>query len=199
MQPIQNRSDAECPFDQNLESPLAVAERHGSLGNTWITALHLLGHFLDDGGLAFAQTGPNPLVLCTRGSRRVGRRWPGSAEQTLHDLLWSAHPGRAREPGCHGFYFLSVVLLTFGASPRGLWRSAGLDHRNALAIPRRHQNGARRRLRRALLIKSVKILSGIAQHFLQAAFGNRNAGEVGDGRDRFMEGVLHGRLDQSPL
>src|SRR6202043_4045090 len=133
MQQIQNRSDAECPFDQNLESPLAVAEGHGSLGNTWITALHLLGHFLDDGGLAFAQTCPNPLVLCTRGSRGVGRRWPGSAEQTLHDLLWSAHPGRAREHGCHGCHSLSVGLLTDGASHLRLWRSAGLHHRNALA------------------------------------------------------------------
>jgi hypothetical protein len=50
-----------------------------------------------------------------------------------------------------------------------------------------------------LLINGVKIPSCIAQHFLQAALGNRYAGEVGDARDRFMEWVLHGRLDQSPL
>jgi hypothetical protein len=37
------------------------------------------------------------------------------------------------------------------------------------------------------------------QHSLQAAFGHSHAGEVGDGLDRFMEGVLHGRPDQSPL
>ncbi len=70
---------------------------------------------------------------------------------------------------------------------------------HALAIHGRQQNGASRGFRRALPIKSVEIPSGIAQHFLQAAFGNRNAGEVGDGRDRCMEGVLHSRLDRSPL
>jgi hypothetical protein len=64
---------------------------------------------------------------------------------------------------------------------------------------KRHENGASRRLRRELLIKNVKIPSGISQHFLQATFGNCNAGEIGDGRDRFMEGVLPGRFDQLPL
>jgi hypothetical protein len=56
-----------------------------------------------------------------------------------------------------------------------------------------------RRLGGALLIEGVKVLSRIAQNFLQTALGDRNAGEVGDGLDRFVEGVLHRRLDQTPL
>ena len=77
--------------------------------------------------------------------------------------------------------------------------ASGLDHGNTLAIDRRHQDGAIRLLGGTFLIKGVKIQSRIPQNFLQAALGDRNAGEVGDGLDRFVEGVLHRRLDQTPL
>jgi len=77
--------------------------------------------------------------------------------------------------------------------------ASGLDHRNALAIDRRHEDGAVRRFGGAFLIKGVKVQSRIPQNFLQAALGDRNAGEIGDGLDRFVKGVLHRRLDQTPL
>jgi hypothetical protein len=42
-------------------------------------------------------------------------------------------------------------------------------------------------------------LSRIAQNLFQAALGDRNTGEFGDGFDRFVEGVLDRRFDQTPL
>ena len=74
MQQIQDQGDAELPFDQNLQSSLAVADGHVSLAALRIAALHLLGHLLHDGGLAFEQAGPYALVLQTRGSLSGGGR-----------------------------------------------------------------------------------------------------------------------------
>ena len=91
---------------------------------------------------------------------------------------------------------LPVDFLTLGESHRWL-RAAGLDHRNALAIDRCHQDGTDRRFRGTFPIKSVKIVSRIPQYLLQAALGDRNAGEVGDGVDGFGEGILHRGLDQA--
>jgi hypothetical protein len=78
-------------------------------------------------------------------------------------------------------------------------RSIGLDHGNALAIDRRHQNRAGGRRRDAFLIEDVKVSGRIQQQFFQAALGNRQAGEVGDAINRFLESALHRRLDQPSL
>ena len=50
-----------------------------------------------------------------------------------------------------------------------------------------------------MTVERVKVLGRIGQDLLQAAFGNGNAGQLGDGLDRFQERVLHGGLDQAPL
>ena len=65
VQEIQDQSDAERSLDQNLQGSVTIGERHPRLDALRITALHLLGHLLNDGGLAFEQTGPHPLVLWT--------------------------------------------------------------------------------------------------------------------------------------
>ena len=102
MQQIRNQSDAERPFDQNLQGPLPIAQGDSSLDTFRITTLHLLGHLINDGGLAFEQTGPHPLVLRARGSLPVGESLTLDTEQAFDDLFWGAYPGRAGEHGGHG-------------------------------------------------------------------------------------------------
>src|SRR5271167_4083471 len=75
VQQIQNQGNAERPFDQNLQGALAIGERHTCLAALQIPALHLLGHLLDDGGLALEQTGPHPFVLRTRGVCPLAGVW----------------------------------------------------------------------------------------------------------------------------
>ena len=72
VQQIQNQGDAERPFDQNLQGSLAIGERHTRLAGLRITALHLLGHLGNEGGLALEQTGPHPFVLRARGRLPIG-------------------------------------------------------------------------------------------------------------------------------
>ena len=78
-------------------------------------------------------------------------------------------------------------------------RAGRLDHGNALAIDGGHQDGAGAGLRRTLPVKSVEVLRRVGQYLLQAAFGNRNACQVGYGLDRIQEWILHGGFDQAPL
>lgn len=77
--------------------------------------------------------------------------------------------------------------------------AARLDHGNAFAIDRRYQDRAGGGLGGTLPVKGVKVLSRIRQDLLQAAFGDGNAGQLGDGSNRLQERVLHGGLDQAPL
>jgi len=78
-------------------------------------------------------------------------------------------------------------------------RAGRLDHGNALAIDGGHEDGAGGGLRRALPVKSVKVLRRIREDLLQASFGDGNAGQIGYGLDRIEERILHGGLDQAPL
>jgi hypothetical protein len=77
--------------------------------------------------------------------------------------------------------------------------AAGLDHGNALAINRRHQNRAWGVRQGALTVEGVKVVSRIRQDLFQAALGNGYAGQLSDGQNRFQERVLHGGFDQAPL
>ncbi|PYT30520.1 MAG: hypothetical protein DMG57_07945 [Acidobacteria bacterium] len=135
---------------------------------------------LDDGGLAFEQTGPHPLVLRTRSGRLVGRNL-AYTEQAFHNLFWGAHPGR---PGEHRGHSFAVGFLALGESHGG-WCASAVRDFDAFYQERTPEpaNGS--------------IL--VAAQFFQAAFGHRQAGEVSDAIHGFLEGALHGCLDQTPL
>ena len=114
MQQIQNQSDAERGFDQNLQGPLAIGQRHSNLDTLRITTLHFLGYLLNDSGLAFEQTGPHPLVLRTWGNPPVDGSLGLDTEKAFHDLFWGAHPGRAGEHSGHCGHSFAVGFLALG-------------------------------------------------------------------------------------
>ena len=124
-----------------------------------IAALHLLGHLLDDGGLAFGQTGPHPLVLRARRNLPVGGSLTLGPEQAFHDLFWGAHPGCAGEHSGYRGHSLAVGFLTLAES-HGKLCAAGLDHGNTLAIDCRHQDSAVGRFGGSLLIVKA-LLQGV--------------------------------------
>src|SRR5208283_6031429 len=107
VQQIQNQGDAERPFDQNLQGALAIGERHTGLAALRITALHLLGHLLDEDSLALEQTGPHPFVLRTGRSLPTCRSLAADTEQAFHHLFRGAHPGYAAEHTGHGSHSLT--------------------------------------------------------------------------------------------
>jgi len=49
------------------------------------------------------------------------------------------------------------------------------------------------------LVESVKVPGGIRKDLLQTAFGDGNAGQLGNGLNRFQKRVLNGGPDQAPL
>src|SRR5450759_3287310 len=91
---IQDQGDIQFPLDSNLEGTLAVGQSHASFGGGRIAALHLFGHFLDDGSLALEQTGPHPFVLRAWGSWRVAPSPAAGREQAFDDLLRGTYPRR---------------------------------------------------------------------------------------------------------
>ncbi len=62
-----------------------------------------------------------------------------------------------------------------------------------------HQDRAGSRRRDAFPIEDVKVSGRFQQQFCQAALENRQACEVGDAINGFLEGALHRREDQTPL
>jgi len=84
-------------------------------------------------------------------------------------------------------------------SPQCGLGAAQLDHGDAFAIDRGYQDRAGGGLGGALAVKGVKVLSRIRQDLLQAALGYGDTGQLGNGLNRFQEGVLHRGLNQAPL
>ena len=74
-----------------------------------------------------------------------------------------------------------------------------LDYGNALTVDRRHQDRIGGSGHRALLVESVKVPSRIRKDLFQTAFGDGNAGRLGNGLNRFQKRVLYGGLHQAPL
>src|SRR5258708_2501645 len=109
---IQDQGDVQSRLDSNLEGTLAISQGDASFGCGRIAALHLFGHFLDDGSLALEPTGPHSLVLGTRGNWRVRSPAP-CRKQTFDDLFWGTHPRRAGEDGSYRCHSLLVGLLPF--------------------------------------------------------------------------------------
>jgi hypothetical protein len=81
----------------NLESLLPVRPGQASHGLRGIAAWDLLGHLLEDRGLALEQTGPYPLVLRVRGSLPAGGICALDTEPAFHDRTWAAYSGRSGE------------------------------------------------------------------------------------------------------
>src|SRR5437870_2029554 len=123
VQQIQDQGDAERPSTRicKARSPSVSATR--VLMPCGSRRLHLMCDLLDDGGLAFEQTGPHPLVLWTRSGRLVGRNL-AYTEQAFHNLFWGAHPGR---PGEHRGHSFAVGFLALGESHGGWCASAVRD------------------------------------------------------------------------
>jgi hypothetical protein len=65
---------------------------------------------------------------------------------------------------------------------------------NTFTIDRRHQERAGGGGNRALLVESVKVPSRIRKDLFQTAFGNGNAGQLGNGLHLFQKRVLYGGL-----
>jgi hypothetical protein len=150
------------------------------------------------GGLALEQTGPHPLIFGTRRRGCIIRSGARDAEQTLHNLLWGTHPGRASEDGGNRCHALLIGLLTLGQT-RCRFRARRLDHGNTLTIDGRYEYGSSGGLVETLPVKSVKVLGRIRQDLLQTAFGDGDTGQFGNSLDRIQERVLHGGFDQAPL
>ena len=195
---IQDQGDLEFLVHSNLESTLTVGQGQTGRGSRGIAAVHLFSHLLDHGGLTLEQTRPHSLVLRTWGRRRFTGCRAGGGEKAFDDLLRGPHPRRAGENGSDRGHSFLVGLLPFGQPRFGLC-AARLDHGNALAVDGRHQDRAGGGGHRALLVEGVKVPSRIRQDLFQAAFGDGNAGQLGDGLNRFQKRVLHGGLDQAAL
>jgi len=112
--------------------------------------------------------------------------------------LWGPHPRSVGGDGSDRDHSFLIGLLPLGQPCSG-FRAARLDHRYALTVDRRHQDRADGSGNRALLVESVKVPSRIRQDLLQTAFGDGNAGRLGNGLHRFQKRVLYGGLDQAAL
>ena len=122
----------------------------------------------------------------------------GGGEKAVDDLLWGPHPRRAGEDGSDGGHSFLIGLLSFGQPCSGFC-AARLDHGNAFTVDRRHQDRARGSCNRALLVEGVKVSCRIRKDFFQAAFGDGDTGQLGNGLNRFQKRVLYGGLDQAAL
>jgi hypothetical protein len=131
------------------------------------------------------QTGPYLLVLRVRGSRPASGIWALDTEPAFYDRFWVAYSGPSGESSGHRSHSFPVGFLTLGGS-RGGWCVAGLDHSKALAIDRREPAAGSG----CVVDRRRQNPEPHPAEFLPAALGDRNAGEVGDGLDRFVEGVL---------
>jgi len=123
---------------------------------------------------------------------------PGGRWEAVDDLLWGPHPRRAGEDGSDRGHWFRIGLVPFGQPCSGLC-AARLDHGNALTVDRRHPDRAGGSGHRALWIESVQVQSRIRKDLFQTALGDGNAGQLGNGGNRFQKRVLYGGLDQAPL
>jgi hypothetical protein len=186
-------------FDPDLESAFAVGQRNAGEQPRRIATVHFGGDLIDHGGLALDQTGPHAFVLRPRGHVGfVAARLAFGGEQAFQNLLWSADPGHTGEDGSDGRHALLVGLLAFGQAEGGL-RGNRLDDRNAFAVDGRDENRAGGHIGRTLLVEGGEVLGHVRQHLFQAAFGNGDTREFGDGLHGRQERVLHGGLDQPAL
>jgi len=122
-------------------------------------------------------------------------------EQAVEHLLRSPHDRRLVVNGGDGRHPLLVGLLPFGAAhhAQGALR---LDHRNALAVDRRHQDLTTRGFDLgggALSVERLEVDRGLAHELLGRALGHAHPGQLGQQPDRLVKRRADHGPHQPPL